>query len=205
MADDPVTWLADQIAAGIVLREEFRSLRTGASVAEWVKHQLQWEDELSNGIKARSPRDVARVQILDAVMPQELPADHPWAKSLVSSTAISSTGADCPGSNPFTCHLARIKQAQEIEREWRAAIPGKPKLSKAVNNARFSEFRSWYGARAAEFAREGRRSSREQDREDASTHFGFEIPWDWITEERSALSANHPFHKVGRMAGACCS
>lgn len=123
MADDPVTWLANHKAAGIVIREDCRPLRTDAEVALWDKRQLQWADELRSGIKARRARDTARVEILDKVTPQILPAGHPWAEQPGSGMTVSSTGVDCLGNNPFSCHCARIERAQEIEREWRLATP----------------------------------------------------------------------------------
>ena len=116
MADDPVAWLADHIAAGIIIREECWSLRTAASVEAWTVREKQWADALRRGVQARNPRDVARVDLVNTIRPLDLPAGHPWADPPAHGMTVSSTGEGRFGCNPASCHAARIEKPRSGER-----------------------------------------------------------------------------------------
>ncbi len=200
MANDPVTWISDHIRAGIDLREECWSIRAKAEAEAWHKRELQWAKEARDGVAARSPRDVARLEALDDINVSDLAEGHPWWEPLPSGMAISSTGAGRPGNNPLNCHIRRIKELKEIEREWRAALPSPPKLANVEVDV--GKFKEWYYARAETYAADGKRSSRDADREEAIAHFMCKIPWKWVNDSRANLPADHPFHKKGKPPAA---
>lgn len=91
-ADDPVKWLAGQIQAAINLREKGRSLRTREEASIWWDCELRLKKQVLDGIAARSPRDVARVETVDKIIPLDLPEGHPWAEPPVLGMAVSTTG-----------------------------------------------------------------------------------------------------------------
>ena len=94
MAEDPVAWLANHVAAGIHLREECRNLPDTA-LEDWHGRAKQWANELRDGIAARSPRDVGKVETLgwlDVGAPQLMPA-HRWHDPQIAEMARSSTAA----------------------------------------------------------------------------------------------------------------
>ena len=123
MKDDPVAWLEGHIAKGIPLREEGWELRTKEAAGAWHERELQWADELRNGIAVHSPRDVPKVDIVDKVPVLDLPAWHIWWEPSVFGMAVTSTGVDRPGNNPLSCHTKRIEVAQEIAQQWRDISP----------------------------------------------------------------------------------
>ncbi len=200
MADGPVTWISGHIQVGVDLREECWSIRAKAEAEAWHKRELQWAKEAVEGVEALSRRDVARLEALDDIRPLVLPKGHPWYEPPVRGMAISSTGVGRPGNNPLSCHIRRIKELKEIEKEWRVALPSRPKLANVEVDV--GKFEEWYYARAKTYAAEGKPSSRELDREEAIAHFKCTIPWKWINDIRATLPADHPFRKRGKRPAA---
>ncbi len=200
MVDDPVVWISGHIQVGIDLREEGWNLRTKAEAEAWHKGELQWAKEARDGVAARSPRDVARLKALDDIGVSNLAEGHPWWEPLPSGMAISSTGVGRPGNNPLNCHIRRIEELHEIEKEWRVARPSRPKLANVKVGQ--SEFECWYHERANAACKTGTRSSREEDSREAMAHFKCTIPWKWINDIRATLPADHPFHKKGKPPAA---
>ncbi len=196
MADDPVTWISGHIQAGVDLREECWSIRAKAKAEAWHKRELQWAKEAVEGVEARSPRDVARLEALDDIRLLALPKEHPWYEPPVRGMAISSTGPGRPGNDPLSCHIRRIEELQKIEKEWRVALPSVPKLASVEIPER--EFESWYKERADDAYEKDMRSSRDQDHREAEAHFGCKIPSAWFRHHRRNLPTDHPFHIKGR-------
>ena len=112
MAEDPLKWIADQIAAGIELREQGRDLRTAEEAEDWRRRENAWAAEALDGIAAWSPKDFGRVNALKWIDICSLPDDHPWRDIRF---------------NPLNCHTTRLKCLQQIEREWREELPPRPK------------------------------------------------------------------------------
>lgn len=61
----------------------------------------------------------------------------------------------------------------------------------------YSKVTDFLSARAERLVAEGRRSSRENDREAANAHFGVKIPEKFIRSWRNDLPIDHPFRKRG--------
>lgn len=181
MAEDPVKWIAEHIRAGIDLREGGWGLRAEVAAKAWHERELQWAKDALDGVTARSQRDAGRVETLDWIEVYDLPDGHPWQ--------------GIPNS-PFNCHAARIERLQDIQSEWRDALPSTPKLARVTIS--YPDFEEWYLDRAETDAKTGTRSSREQDREAATSHFKCNILWDWINEIRRTLPEDHPYLKRGR-------
>ena len=195
-----VTWISGHIQAGVDLREECWSIRAKAEAEAWHKRELQWAKEALEGVEALSRRDVARLEALDDIRLLALPKGHPWYEPPVRGMAISSTGPGRPGNDSLSCHIRRIEELQKIEKEWRVVLPSRPKLTDI--NITEREFEEWYYARAKTYAAEGKRSSREEDREEATVHFKCTIPWKWVNDSRANLPADHLFHKRGKPPAA---
>lgn len=196
MADDSLKWIAGHIQSGVNLREEVWPLRTHEEADAWKVREQRWAKEARDGIAARKPSDVARVETLDEIYPLALPVGHPWAEPPILGMAVSSTGVGRPGNNPLSCHAARIKEMKKIESEWRDALPQRPKLAKA-GRGDVAEFDTWYAKRAGA-AKKQDRSSREEDHEAAEKYFRRSIPNKWVIDARTTLPADHPFRARGR-------
>ena len=127
MRDDPVEWIANHIEAGIILREEgWWTLFTPELADAWKKRQQQWWDELREGIRCRSPRDFAKVDVVGWVLPKELPIWHPWYEEIPIDVRECGTGSGSKANNPLSRHIALIGNAEAIEREWRKELPLPP-------------------------------------------------------------------------------
>ena len=127
MRDDPVEWIADHIAAGIILREEgWWKLVTPELADAWKKRQQQWWDELREGVRSYSRRDFAKVDVVGWVLPKELPIWHPWYEEIPIDVRECGTGSGSKANNPLSRHIALIGNAEAIEREWRKALPATP-------------------------------------------------------------------------------
>ena len=106
MADDPLKWIADHIAAGIELCEQGWSLRTAKEAEAWHRRENEWAAEALDGITVWNLKDFRRIDYLHWIDVYPLPSDHPWQNVRI---------------NPLNCHVTRIKRLQEVEKEWRAA------------------------------------------------------------------------------------
>lgn len=179
MADDPVTWLTKEKRAGIDLREECWNLRTTEEADAWHKRELLWAKELSQGINARSERDVERIEVLNKIPVCPLPQKHPWhGKHL----------------NPLDFLARRLDEVEKIESEWRGAAPLKLKFKKATG-IDFKPFLTWFSEYAA---KSDQCIDRDKTKNDADNHFQRSIPWDWIKRAHQGLPPDHPAKRKGR-------
>ena len=104
LAEDPLKWIADHIAAGIELREQGYSLRTAKEAAAWHKQENEWTAAALDGLADWNPIDVARINTLDRIDICPLPGGHPWQYIR---------------TNPLNCLATRLGRLQQIEQEWR--------------------------------------------------------------------------------------
>ena len=132
MADDSVEWITRHIQKGQNLYVEGEGLRTRENAGAWVAHQQRWWQEGWDGIAARSPSHLAKLETLGRFHPLVLPEWHLWWEPPVFvDIAVSSTGEGSPGNNPLSRHAACIERLQDIERDWRADPPDPPSAAAA--------------------------------------------------------------------------
>ena len=125
MAEDPVDWLGGHIVAGVHLREAAWELRTAQAGEAWRRDAEAWRVTLRKGIAARNQRDVHKIDAVNKFPPLDLPLWHVWYEPEAVGIAVTSTGTGRPGNNPMSRHAALIERAEEIEDQWREAVPSK--------------------------------------------------------------------------------
>lgn len=119
MIEDFLTWIADQIAAGVDLYEQGWGLRTAADAEVWRARENEWTAATLDGIAARNPKDFGRINTLQWIETRPMPSGHPWQEIRF---------------NPLNCHATRIKRLLKVEQEWRTALSSPRNVSGARND-----------------------------------------------------------------------